>query len=80
MVLLTDTDVLQPDLLVVSHEREHILTPANIQGVPDLIVEALSPYSSSRDWRAKRELYSTHGVWEYRTIAPPLGRVSHDDA
>ena len=34
MVLLTDTDVLQPDLLVVSHEREHILTPANIQGSP----------------------------------------------
>ena len=61
-VLFTDTDVVQPDLLFVSHEREHILTPANIQGAPDLIVEVLSPSSSSRDWRAKREIYATHGV------------------
>ncbi len=26
-VLFTDTDIVQQDLLFVSHEREHILTP-----------------------------------------------------
>ena len=75
-VLFTDTDVVQPDLMFVSREREHILTPANVQGAPDLIVEVLSPSSSTRDWRAKRELYATHGVPEYWIIDPTNRIVS----
>ncbi len=73
-VLFTDTDVVQPDILFISREREHILTPANVQGAPDLIVEILSPSSSTRDWRAKRELYSDHGVREY-WIVDPTNRI-----
>ena len=69
-VLFTDTDVVQPDILFVSNEREHIRTPANIQGAPDLIVEILSPSSSRRDWRDKRELYASHGVKEYWIVDP----------
>ena len=69
-VLFTDTDVVQPDLLFVSNEREHIRTPANIQGAPDLIVEILSPSSSRRDWRDKRELYASHDVSEYWIVDP----------
>ena len=73
-VLFTDTDVVQPDILFVSNEREHIRTPANIQGAPDLIVEILSPSSSRRDWRDKRELYASHGVEEY-WIVDPTNRI-----
>ena len=73
-VLFSDTDVVQPDLLFVSKEREHIRTPANIQGAPDLIVEILSPSSSRRDWRYKRELYASHGVREY-WIVDPTNRI-----
>ena len=73
-VLFTDTDVVQPDLLFVSKEQEHIITPANIQGAPDLIVEILSPSSSRRDWRDKRELYAEHGVQEY-WIVDPTNRI-----
>ena len=73
-VLFTDTDVVQPDILFVSNEREHIRTPANIQGAPDLIVEILSPSSSRRDWRDKRELYAVHGVREY-WIVDPANRI-----
>ena len=73
-VLFTDTDVVQPDLLFVSKEREHVITPANIQGAPDLIVEILSPSSSRRDWRDKRELYASHGVREY-WIVDPTNRI-----
>ena len=69
-VLFTDTDVVQPDILFVSNEREHIRTPANIQGAPDLIVEILSPSSSRRDWRDKRGLYAEHGVKEYWIVDP----------
>ena len=73
-VLFTDTDVVQPDLLFISKDREHIITPANIQGAPDLIVEILSPSSSRRDWRNKRELYASHGVKEY-WIVDPTNRI-----
>ena len=70
-VILSDTDVVQPDILFVSNERAHIRTPANIRGAPDLVVEILSPSSTSRDWREKFELYSKHGVKEYWIVDPP---------
>ena len=69
-VLFTDTEVVQPDLLFISNEREHIRTPANIQGSPDLIVEVLSPSSVRRDWSYKRELYASYGVREYWIVDP----------
>ena len=63
-----------PSRLFVSKEREEIVTPANIRGAPDLVVEILSPSSASRDWRDKFELYSKHGVKEY-WIVDPSNRV-----
>ena len=69
-VLFTDTDVVQPDLLFVSKERESIITEANIQGAPDLIVEILSPSSVRRDWHDKRGLYANYGVREYWIVDP----------
>ena len=75
-VVFTDTDVVQPDLLFISNERRHIRTQANIQGAPDLIVEIMSPSSSSLDWGYKRELYALHGVREYWIIDPTNRIVS----
>ncbi len=72
--ILSDSEVVQPDLLFISKEREHIRTPANIQGAPDLIVEILSPSSARRDWGYKRELYAKHEVKEY-WIVDPTNRV-----
>ena len=73
-VLFSDTDVVQPDILFVSREREEIITYANIRGAPDLVVEILSPSSMIRDWREKMALYSEHGVEEY-WIVDPMRRV-----
>ena len=64
-VVLSDLDVVQPDLIFVSNERAHIITPANIQGGPDLVVEILSPSTAERDKTFKRALYARHGVKEY---------------
>ena len=69
-VVLSDTDVVQPDLMFVSNERAHIRTPAHIRGAPDLVVEIISPSSERRDWRDKRALYARHGVKEYWLIDP----------
>ena len=64
-VVLSDTDVVQPDLLFISKERLNIVTHANIQGAPDLVVEILSPSTSQYDNGYKRALYEQHGVKEY---------------
>ena len=64
-VVLSDLNVVQPDLLFVSNERAHIITPDNIQGAPDLVVEILSPATAERDKIVKFELYAQHGVQEY---------------
>ncbi len=69
-VVLTDHDVVQPDLLFISKERADIITAANVQGAPDLVVEILSPSTARRDWTQKRELYARHGVKEMWLVDP----------
>jgi Uma2 family endonuclease len=70
-VVLSDTDVVQPDLLFVSKERAHLLSGGeNVQGAPDLVVEILSPTTAERDRGYKRALYAKHGVKEYWLVDP----------
>ncbi len=64
-VVLSETDVVQPDLLFVSNERAHIVTEDNVQGAPDLTIEVLSPATADRDLTGKRALYAKHGIQEY---------------
>ena len=64
-VYLSDTNVVQPDLLFVSRERAHILTYGVVNGAPDLVVEILSPSTAQRDRTQKRELYARFRVPEY---------------
>ena len=77
-VLFTDTDVRRRTAgrHVISRQNHEILTPANVQGAPDLLVEILSPSSSRRDWGAKRDLCARHGVREYWIIDPTNRLVS----
>ena len=69
-VVLSSYDVVQPDLLFVSNERSHIITPDNIQGGPDLVVEILTTSTADRDLGYKRTLYARHGVVEYWVLDP----------
>ena len=69
-VKLSEHDTVQPDLVFVSKEREHIITHANIQGAPDIVVEILSPSTARRDWRDKFDLYQRHGVNECWLVDP----------
>ena len=69
-VQLTDHDIVQPDLVVVLAARTRMITPTKIKGVPDLVVEILSPSTASNDLALKRQLYERTGVAEY-WIADP---------
>ena len=69
-VQLTDYDIVQPDLIVVLKDRARMITPTKINGVPDLVVEILSPSNASHDTDLKKQLYERTGVVEY-WIADP---------
>ena len=69
-VVLSDTDVVQPDLLFISRGREHTLTEKNVRGAPDLAIEILSPSTADRDLGYKYDLYGRHGVLEYWIVDP----------
>jgi len=67
-VKLSDSDVVQPDILVVCDPRK--LVDTHIDGAPDLVVEVLSPGTSARDLRQKKSLYERYAVREYLIVDP----------
>ena len=56
---------LEPDIIFVSAARKAIIGKEYIEGVPDLIVEILSPGNWMYDRHDKFRLYQTSGVPEY---------------
>ncbi len=75
-VVLTQTDVVQPDLIFISSERAGIVTTANIQGAPDLIVEIRSDSTAERDETLKRQLYEECSVQEYWLVDPETRTIT----
>lgn len=75
-VVLSDTTVVEPDILFVFSQRSHILTRENIQGAPDLVVEILDPPTAERDRTVKLDLYARHGVKEYWIVDPDAGTIT----
>jgi Uma2 family endonuclease len=74
-VVLSDLDVVQPDLLYVSAARAAIVREKNVQGAPDLIVEILSESTRKTDEIVKRKLYERCGVREYWIVDPEVETV-----
>jgi Uma2 family endonuclease len=74
-VILSDTDIVDPDLVYVSRERRNLLTVQHVRGAPDLIVEILSPSTRKTDEATKRKLYDRAGVREYWIVDPDLERI-----
>ncbi|HEV8393143.1 MAG TPA: Uma2 family endonuclease [Vicinamibacterales bacterium] len=72
-VVFTRYDVVEPDLLYMSHTRaKDVLTAANVQGVPELVIEIGSPSTRKRDETIKRRLYEREGVLEYWVVDPDI--------
>jgi Uma2 family endonuclease len=62
-VVLASDATLQPDVVFVS-ERSRSIVQDVVRGVPDLVIEVLSPSTAKRDRGIKMETYARHGVGE----------------
>lgn len=74
-VVMSNYDVVEPDLLFVAGDQQGILTEANVQGPPALVIEVLSPGTRKRDEGIKRRLFDEKGVREYWMVDPRAQRV-----
>jgi len=69
-VVFDDDEVFQPDIVFIKSENQHIIRKSAIKGIPDLIVEIVSPSSAFYDTVEKKEVYGKYGVKEYWLIFP----------
>ena len=67
-VILSATEVRQPDLIMIHRSRMDIIGERGINGAPDLVVEITSKHSRRRDKVQKRIAYAKYGVPEYWII------------
>jgi len=74
--ILSESTILQPDILFVSNERKKDLVGQWIHGAPDLCIEVLSPGTADRDRGIKRQLYARYGVKEYWLVDPETCSVT----
>lgn len=54
---LSNHDLIQPDLMMVTLARKQIMTPVKIEGAPELVVEILSLSNADHDLKGNGKLY-----------------------
>jgi hypothetical protein len=74
--VLSEHDIVVPDLLVVLSPQSHIVSAKHVRGAPALVIEILSPGTRQRDTGLKRRLYRRVGVQEYWLVDPGARAVT----
>lgn len=69
-VVLTTHDIVSPDLIFVANANRSIVTAKNIRGIPDLLIEIVSPNRPALDTRRKKSTYERCGVPNYWILDP----------
>ena len=62
--------VVQPDIFVLCNENKQYSKLNGWVGIPDLVVEIVSPSTRKRDLYEKKEIYEEAGVREYWVVFP----------
>jgi Uma2 family endonuclease len=76
-LLMPGCDPVQPDYLIILQSNAAIIADRRIRGIPDVIVEILSPSNSAYDEHVKLVAYALAGVPEYVIIDPRTRTLSH---
>lgn len=61
-IVFSKWTALEPDLLFIRKDRRSIITEANVQGAPDLVIEILSPSNKAYDRKTKLVAYEKAGI------------------
>ena len=69
-VYFSDTEVYQPDIILLLTESFSKMKENKIEGAPDLVVEVLSPSTAYYDLKHKKSIYEKNGVKEYWIVDP----------
>ena len=69
-LILDETTIVQPDSVYLDPTRAHLVSERGIEGPPTLVVEILSPSTTSIDRSTKRRLYRRFGVPHYWIVDP----------
>lgn len=70
-VFLDENNAFQPDILFISKNNPGRIDPnGGFEGVPDLVVEILSPSNRQHDLQKKKVVYEKCGVKEYWIVEP----------
>jgi Uma2 family endonuclease len=64
------SNAVQPDIIFISKKNVGIIQKDSIHGIPDLLIEVLSPGNNHYDHVQKKELYQKFGVIEYWIVDP----------
>jgi Uma2 family endonuclease len=67
---LDDENIFRPDVMFIANENLVNVTAKYLRGVPDLVIEVLSPSTKKNDTIIKKGLYAKFGLAEY-WIADP---------
>jgi Uma2 family endonuclease len=72
-IVFSEYDVVQPDVVFFSQARRHLINlRVAIRHQPDLVVEVLSPSTSTHDRGRKMQMFARFGVSEYWIADPGL--------
>ena len=69
-VILSDTSIVQPDIVYVATDRLALISGRGIESAPTLVVEVLSPSTTVSDRNTKMQLYARHGIPWYWVVDP----------
>ncbi|MGE0495569.1 MAG: Uma2 family endonuclease [Vulcanimicrobiota bacterium] len=69
-VLMEGATPVQPDLVYLRADQASLVTRRGIEGVPELLVEILSPSTATRDRTLKLNRYARCGVRRYGVLDP----------
>jgi len=74
--ILSDTTVVEPDVVYLDPTRAGLVSERGIEGPPTLAVEVLSPSTAETDHSAKLHIYARYGVPFYWIVDPTAGSVT----
>lgn len=69
-VVLANDTIVQPDLIWIPDQRLQEIVGDRVTGIPELVVEILSPGTARRDRNKKSEVYERFGALEYWLVDP----------